>query len=56
MSRRPREVVVQDLSGLIVANESHVHESLMEAGDRPSIHFFVRPVPAVHPHNRALVP
>ena len=39
----------------IITSEACVIQGVIEAGDRSSVHFFVWPVPAVHPHDPALV-
>jgi hypothetical protein len=42
---------VEHLAQGVVVRQSHVGESLIEAGDRAPIHLVVLPVPAVHPED-----
>jgi hypothetical protein len=47
---------VQDLPERVIVCETYVHQGLIETGNRPSVHFLVRPVAAVHPDDGALIP
>ena len=52
---RPTEVVVQNLTEPFVTIQTDVDERQIEASYRPTIHFFMWAIPAVHPHHRSLV-
>ena len=52
---RPGEVVVKHLAQAVVIGEADVHERLIEAGDRASVHLLVHAVAAVHADDRRLV-
>lgn len=52
---RPLEIVMEDGRKPIIISKACVGQGLFEAGDRPSVHLFVWPVPTVHPHDPALV-
>ncbi len=46
---------MQHLPERLIGGESGIRQSLIEASDRPLIHLFVRPVPAVHFNHAGLV-
>jgi len=52
---RPREVVVQHLSHRVVASQSNINKSLVEASNRPTVHFVVFSVAAVNLDHARLV-
>ena len=51
----PREVIVQHASQPLVGGEPGVLQGLIETGDRSLVHFLVRPVAAVNPHDGRLI-
>src|SRR5262245_48060197 len=52
--RGPGEIVVQHSPEAFVAREAGVFQRSIEARDRAPVHFFVRTVAAVHPHDGGL--
>jgi len=51
----PREVIVQHASDSLVAGKVDIFERLIETGDRPLVHVFMRAVAAVNAHDRRLI-
>jgi hypothetical protein len=45
---RPRKVIVQNLPQSTILGPPDIRQSLVEAGNRATIHLFVHPVPAVY--------
>lgn len=51
----PGEVIVEHASKPLVAIKASIVQSLIEASDRPLIHFLVQSVAALNPRDKCLV-
>ena len=52
---RPREVIVQHLSELLVGGKPDIFQRLIETRDRPLVHLLVQPVATMNPHDRGFI-